>query len=381
MKILFVINSLRVGGAEVMLLRLLASPVFKADQLKVVSLLPRGKLSDYAESIGYDVLHLDTGSSFKGALRLFALRRVIADFRPDIVHSWLYHADLAAGIFARVAGVRNVIWGIRQWNLDAEHHRVMTRMLFRLCAFFSKYIPAIIISNAVTSRNSHIAIGYQPEKIIVIPNGIDVVKYRPIASKKNRLRKELFIPKGSPLVGMVARFDSQKNHFGFLEAAAVILQLHPDVRFVMCGEGVSASNRRLCQKINELGLNHHINLLGPRFDVPEILNGLDVLVSPSFGEGWPNVVGEAMACGVICVVSDVGDSASVVGPVGKVVSLQTENGFANAVSDILQMSPDARDELSIKARQRIVEQFPIEAVARAYHDVYENLCACKGNEN
>ncbi len=195
----------------------------------------------------------------------------------------------------------------------------------------------------------------------------------PDAEARNSVRAELGLAVDTPLVGLIARFDSQKNHLGFIDAAAHIHAQLPDVHFVLAGTEVDSGNVALNAAIASKGLQAKMHLLGRRNDVPRLMAALDVLASSSHGEAFPNVLGEAMACGVPCVVTDVGDSSEIVGNTGRVVAAGDMAGLAHGLVEMLRLPPEIKNELGIQARARIAANYEIVHVTRLYEEFYERI--------
>lgn len=374
MRILFVINGLNRGGAERMLLRLLGSSALSDDELTVVSLLRPGDLSDQVAALGHKVIHLGAGKSPLGFIRLFGLIRIIRTVKPDVIHSWLYQSDLLTGICAVLLGFKPVIWSIRVQGITASsHNKLLTRLCVKACAVLSSSLPAAIISNAHVSKKSHVAAGYDDRKITVIPNGIDVGSFLPSAEKGWNLRHSLGIAEKAAVVLLVSRYDVQKNLHGFFGIAGRIQAAVPQVEFVLCGRGMETSNVGLAEMIAKAEIGRRVHLLGIREDICDVLNAGDVLVSASNEEGWPNVVGEAMACGVPCVATDVGDTALIVGQAGRIVQPGNMQEMADQIISILRLDDKDRAILSKHARRRIVENFEIGHVAEQFHKLYRSV--------
>ena len=208
----------------------------------------------------------------------------------------------------------------------------------------------------------------------VIPNGFDLSRFKPDVEARASVRGELGVGPTTPLVGMVGRFDPQKNHLGFVKAAGFLRQWLPAVHFVLAGVRVDARNEALVGAVVREGLTRSMHLLGLRQDVARLTAALDVLVLPStYGEAFPNVVGEAMACGVPCIVTDVGDSAYIVGDTGAVVSVGDMRGLAEKMAALLTLEAQAYKQLSSAARSRMCEHFEIGKVVKQYEGVYEQL--------
>jgi glycosyltransferase involved in cell wall biosynthesis len=275
------------------------------------------------------------------------------------------------GLAARLAGLRCVIWGIRSSNLERDKTRWTTRAVRRLCAVLSYVIPKRIFINSETARQIHLDLGYAAEKIDVLPNGFDISLFRPDDDARIRLRAELGCSSETLLVGMIGRYDPLKNHAGFFTAMSYVHRLIPAVQLVLAGKGIERNNDELMRLIEEAGLLEYTHLLGPRGDMPILMAGLDILACPSHAEAFPNVVGEAMASGTLCVATDVGDCAYIIGETGGVVPSGDMTNFASSVVSMLKLSRAQRSALSEKARARITSQFEIGSVVRQYEKAYE----------
>jgi glycosyltransferase involved in cell wall biosynthesis len=207
----------------------------------------------------------------------------------------------------------------------------------------------------------------------VIPNGFDLARFQPDALRRSAVRAELGVGDDVPLVGLIGRFDPQKNHAGFFEAAGCLLRRLPMVHFVLAGKGIDEGNRALMRMVETAGVGHVTHLLGLRSDIPHLMAALDVLASSSYGEAFPNVLGEAMASGVPCVVTDVGDSAYIVGDTGRVVLPGNMAGLAAAIEDLLTLPAAERAALGERARARVAEHFEIGRVVQQYERFYDDL--------
>jgi glycosyltransferase involved in cell wall biosynthesis len=219
----------------------------------------------------------------------------------------------------------------------------------------------------------HTDVGYASDKMIVIPNGFDLNSFKPDREARLSVRGELGIPEDAFIIGSVARFDPQKDHGNFIKAAAILRADVPNVNFVLCGDGIIYDNAELTQWIDTKGLREHVHLLGRREDIPGVINALDIVSSTSFSEGFSNAVGEAMACGVPCVVTDVGDSAFIVGDTGRVVPPKDPAALALAWRDLIEMDEEARRRLGDEARRRIEKSFNLPIITRRYEDLYRDM--------
>lgn len=372
-RIVFVITGLSTGGAEAMLLKLLEQLDRKRFTPHVISLTTLGEVGPRISALGIGVEALGMSTSRPDVLSFLRLVRRLRALRPDVVQTWMYHADLIGGLAARCAGVSALAWAIRNTNLSAGLVKRPTLLVVKALARLSRRVPAKILSCSVKAGAAHVAAGYAPDKIEVIPNGFDLARFAPDAGARRSVREEFGLSMDTPLVGMVARFDPQKNHLGFCDAAAAIVRTRPDVHFLLTGAGVDTHNTRLVAALEARGLAAKFRLLGRRDDIPRLMASLDVLASPSHGEAFPNVLGEAMACGVSCVVTDVGDSAQIVGDYGRVVCAGDMAGMAREIVDVLSLMTHSRHELGLLARRRVAELYEIGQVTRLYEKFFEQL--------
>jgi len=374
-KIVHVITGLTTGGAEMSLFRLLG----RIDPLRfsseVISLSDEGTLGSRIRSLGIPVVTLKLTPGRPSPAALLRLVRRLRASRPAVVQTWMYHADLLGGMAAWLAGGLPVAWGIHNWNLAPPATRRSTVVTARACAWSSRWLPDRIVCVSEASRQVHDAFGYASDKLVVIPNGFDLEAFKPDSRGRQELRGELLVPDTAPLIGRVGRYDLQKDYRNFVDAAARIHAGRPDAHFILCGDGIDWENRELAGWIDSAGLRERCRLLGPRDDVPRILAALDLACSPSLGEAFPLFVGEAMATGVPCVVTDVGDSARLVGETGRVVPPHDSEALARACLEMIELGPDRRQRLGSVARTRIEHKFSLARTVGRYQDLYEGLAS------
>ena len=373
--ICFSITNLATGGAETMLLKLSQQLDRSRFTPTVISLVGLGEIGPRIQALGIPVHALGMSRGIPNPLMALRLAKLLRDLQPDVVHTWMYHADLLGGLAGRLAGCERVIWCIRHSNLSKTENKRSTLWVVKACALLSRRVPAQIISCSQRAKEVHAAVGYAADKLHVIPNGFDLGRFVPDADARVSVRAELGLASDTPLVGLIARFDSQKNHFGFIEAAAQVHAQRPDVHFVLAGTQVDAANAALNAAIAAKGLQAHMHLLGRRDDVPRLMAALDVLASSSHGEAFPNVLGEAMACGVPCVVTDAGDSAEIVGSTGRIVAVGDMAALAQQLLEVLRLPATQRAALGKQARARVQAQYEIGHVAGLYQAFYERVAA------
>ncbi len=381
MRIVFIITGLSTGGAEMMLFKVLECLDRQRFAPHVISLTTLGELAPRIAALGIPIDAVGMKPGLPSPSGFFRLTQIIKHLNPDVVHTWMYHADLLGGLAARLSGISAVGWCIRNSNLDKNRTKLSTRAVVSLCASISKWVPSRILSCSERARQVHVAHGYAAEKMVIVPNGFDLNRFKPDDHARQQIRAELGITDQTPLVGLIGRFDPQKNHLGFFEAAAVLHRQMPQVHFLLAGQDIDSRNAALMQAITQAGVLSNTHLLGLRNDMPELMAALDVLASSSsYGEAFPNVLGEAMACGVPCAVTDVGDSAYIVGDTGRVVASGDMAGLAQALADILQLPAAERLALGEAARSRVATHFEIGHITRQYEAFYADLASIKGPE-
>jgi glycosyltransferase involved in cell wall biosynthesis len=370
-RVLHVIVGLGLGGAEQMLARLVEASAGEGDAHEVVSLTTAGPVAERLQALGIRV-HAVGMSRATAPLRLARLARTVRASRPDVVQTWMYHADLLGGLAARLGTRARVVWGIHHSALDRGTSRATTRMVARACARLSRTVPDRIVCVSQASRDQHAAAGYAADRMVVIPNGFDLERFRPDPAARRAVRAELGIGEREVVIGLVARVEPPKDHPGFLEAAGRLARRAPEVRFLLCGGGTERGGP-LVGPLQAAGIAARTSLLGQRTDVARVLAALDVACLASRTEAFPLVIGEAMACGVPCAVTDVGDCALLVGASGRVVPPRDPAALAAALEVLVRLGPEGRARLGEAARERIATRFSIERVAAAYGELYRAL--------
>ena len=373
---LHVITGLEVGGAEMTMARLISRLRGEFAQ-RVIALTEMGPATSSIVAAGVPVDAIGMSGRIPRPWAIFALMHRIREFRPDVVQTWLYHADLLGGIAARIVGVRNVAWNIRNNDLSARKSKLRTRGVAKLCAWLSRSVPRRIVCCARSAMETHVRLGYDATRMEIIPNGFDMERYRPCLSAREEVRHRLGISKDAALVGLIARFDPQKDHETFFRAAGLLTRMHPGVQFVLAGRGVDSSNMEIQRWIREYALSDIVHLLGEQDDVQLIIAAVDLVASSSWGEAFPNVIGEAMACGVPCVATNAGDSAQIVGHTGRIVPRDDPLALAQAMEEVLSLTENERRALGEKARARIAEYFELSGMVKRYATLYRELASTK----
>jgi len=356
-----------------MLWKLVSSSRDREFDHEVISLTGDGPIGERLRSIGVSVYLLQLSADLSLPFQLFKLSRLLGDRRPDLVQTWMYHADLFGGVASKLSRSVPIVWNVRASRLDAAGVGKRTMLVIRACSRLSRLIPSKIVCCSNASREVHVELGYDATKMITIPNGFDLSQFKPDQGARRSVRAELGVRDDALLIGLVARFDPLKGHRLFVEASARLHLTHPQARFVLCGAGVTSENDELSSWIEVAGTGGVFHLLGYRPDVARLQASLDISTCCSSTEGFPNVVGEAMACGVPCVVTDVGDSAFIVGDTGEVVPSGDSDALAAAWARMIDAGHEKRRDLGLRARQRIEDQFELAGVVNRYLTLYRSL--------
>ncbi len=371
--VLHVITGLRTGGAEMMLWKLLSASAELRMAAHVVSLTDAGTVGARIQALGVPVTCVGMRRGFSSLSSWSRLRTLARTVRPTILQGWLYHGNLAAALLRGSRGLLrpHLLWNVRGSFVGFGVERPLTRLVIYANAKLSNR-PSIIVYNSETSARQHEALGFNPAGRLIISNGFDTLQFRPDPGERERLRARLGLPRDARLIGLIARNHPMKNHQGFLEAAAPVIASDAALHVVLAGAGVPG-DAALARSIERLQLKGRVHPMDEVSNVHELLPGLDVVCSASsWGEGFPNVVGEAMACGVPCIVTDVGDSARVVGDTGLVVPVSDTEALSRAIADLISQPADQLRSLGIRARKRIEDQFSLAAIAAEYAALYRN---------
>jgi glycosyltransferase involved in cell wall biosynthesis len=301
------------------------------------------------------------------------LARHIRQLKPHVIQSWMDHSNLITALANRCATRAPLAWGVHHSDHIPGVAKRSTLVTVAACAKLSRRLTRRIVYCSEQSRRAYERKGFEPLRGTVIPNGFDLGRFGPDAGARAAVRNEIGVPPDAPLVGLVARYDPFKDHATFFRAAALLARKNPHARFLLCGHRVEWDNRELASLASDPALAGRCHLLGRRGDVHRVYAALDVLASSSISEAFPLAVGEAMACSVPCAVTDVGDSALLVGPAGKVVPPRDPAALAAAIESLLTMPAHEREALGLAARARVEERFTLDAVTRRYEDLYEQL--------
>jgi len=345
------------------------NPMFSQE---VISLTGMGYYGRLLKDEGIPTYNLNMTGRLSDVFCIAKLYRIFQANQYALLQTWLYHSDFIGLSIGRLSKIPRIIWNIRCSNMDFRKFRFTTRFVFILLSKLS-HIPAGIVANSESGKRFHHQHGYSPKQWISIPNGFDTGKFKPDINVRNKAFISFGLDAGVKTIGMVARFDPMKDFGTFLKAAGQIHRKLKDIHFVLIGKDVNEQNTELMRMITENSIKDVTILLGNINDLHLIYPAFDIFTLTSFGEGFPNVIGEAMSCGVPCVATNVGDTSAIIGETGKIVKLEDAEALARGWTEILSLSEKERLLLGKSARTRIINKFSIDQIVAQYDELYRGL--------
>lgn len=376
MHIAFFIGSLGTGGAERQMVLLAKGLAARGHHVSLITIFPGGSYSRTLTDVpNLTLLSLNPTrerSLVKRTIQLVGspvrLRRFLKRERPDRLYSMLHLSNLFAWLATNGALRARLVWGCRASNMQLNWKRLIPD---RLCAWVSPTVPLMIANSEAGARFAKENRGFRPGLMAVVPNGIDTDFFCPSPGEGARVRAEFGVAEEELLIGIVGRIDPMKGHDVFLRAARHVYERRKDCRFLVVGHGPQGRVESLTELAERLGVGDRIIWAGNRTDMPALYSAIDVLCSSSYGEGFPNVIGEAMACGTPCVVTDVGDSARIIGQLGRVVAVDDSGALGR---ELLMLSDWGRG-ISVEAlRARIQECFSVDSLCQKTERLLQELC-------
>jgi glycosyltransferase involved in cell wall biosynthesis len=371
LRIAHVITTLQTGGAEAMLAKLVTACGPTQCQSLVLCLGADGPIGERVRAAGVQTLVLDLRLHWSAFGRLFRAVMTLKRWRPDLLQGWMYHGNLFASLLhVTLLFAPHLMWNIRCTIVRINDFPWMTRAVIRLGAWLSRF-PDLVLFNSHAAIEQHSRIGWHPRNLMVLPNGFDTTKFRPDPLIRAQVRDRLGIGPRQLLVGMIARYHSMKDFPNFLSAARELIERRQDARILLAGPQVEHSNIELSRLIAQVGMTSKVTLLGELQDPASVLPALDIFcLSSAWGEGFPNVLGEAMACGVPCVATRVGDCELLIDGTGYVVSPEDTPALVEALGRMAELAPWARSQLGQLARRRIEDHFEIRHILDRYMLAY-----------
>jgi glycosyltransferase involved in cell wall biosynthesis len=370
LRVAHVITGLETGGAETLLVRLLERLDRREIDGTVISLTGEEPLGARVEALGVPVRALGIRPR-PLPTEVVKVRRAIREAAPDLVQTWLLHANVLGGVAARLNGRTPIVWGVHITTVESSVFGPRAAIVKRAEKALSGNVPARIVACSESSLEVMRGHRYPDAKLELIPNGFDLERFHPDPRTGRSVRRELGLPEAAPVVGHVARFHPIKDHRTLLTAATLVAERVPGSQFVLCGTGVTEQNAELARWAAPLG--DRVRMLGERRDVARLYRAFDVAVSSSSGEALPLAIGEAMASGVPVAATRCGDSAALVGDTGRVTPVSDPGALAGAIAELLEMPAPDRRSLGDAARLRIAESYDLDEMADRYSALWREV--------
>ena len=364
-RIVHIVGGLGSGGTESMLYKILKYSDKTKYYHEVISLTDEGVLGKKIRSEGFKVHTLNI--SYRNLIpSLFKAKRICKDF--DLISTWLYHPDLFGFIVAKILLKKKLVWNVRHSNLDRNSNKARTLRIVKINSWLSKYVDTITYNSEQAFEN-HKLIGFKNEKSSVVPNGFELDIFKFDNKSRTKLRAELNIDSDEKVIITVGRWNIQKDYYTLLNSLNKLSENKVCFKMLMVGTNLDESNTELTSLIEKYSLKDSVLLLGRRDDIPALLSAADVYVSSSLGESFSNSIGEAMACELTCIVTDVGESKALVGDTGYVVSAKDYLGMASALADALK---NIKADRNVEARKKILEEYDIKSIVKKYEEKFSD---------
>lgn len=368
-KSIHIITNLTIGGAETMLVRVIKH---KPDYVKstiVISLMENGEIGRTLDALGVKVISMGMNKGFSILKTLFKIKNIIQIEKPDIIHTWMYHANILGGIAAYLAKNKNIVWSIRRSEYT-QNESFTTFLIMKMGAIFSSIIPKVIVYVAESGLKNHQKYGYASHNSIVIPNGFDLekLKYNPTTRKK--IRNELNLNDDHIVIGCVGRFHVSKGYEILISSSVDILKSHKNVKYLLIGRNVDEQNRILMKCIDKTGFKNNFFVVGEKRNISDYMSAMDIFCLSSITEGFPNVLGEAMASELPCVATCVGDVQKITDNNAILVQPNNEKLLSKGLFEMINMNNDKRQRMGLIGRNIIEKNYSIRSICKKYYDLY-----------
>ncbi len=356
------------GGAETMLYKLLKYVNNEKYDVSIISMMDEGVYGEKIRDLGFKVICLNMKQGIPTINSFIKARKHTKN--TDIIQTWMYHADLFGYLLFKFSSAKKLIWGIRRSNLDPNLNKKSTIAIAKINSKLSKKVDAIV-SCSIKAKEVHSEFGYYDRNMIVIPNGFELTEFS--KDLQGKLKLSMIVGRGEdiPYILHVGRWNNLKDHKNLLSALYKLKNKGIKFHAVLVGPNIDEENKDLANLLNDFSLNNNVSLLGRRNDITTLMSGADIFVSSSIDEGFPNVIGEAMACETPCVATDAGDSAYIVGNTGKIVPTRNSTALATSILEMLDLPKFERNKLGLLARQRVNDQFDIHKVTSQFEELYK----------
>ncbi|PNK60505.1 glycosyltransferase family 4 protein [Psychrobacter sp. FDAARGOS_221] len=369
-KVVHIIIGLNVGGAELMLKRLVTHSSQQSNEFKhiIISLTDLGIIGKQLQHEGIAIHYLGMSSLKSLPKTIYQLQNLLKKMKPDVVQTWMYHADFLGGLAAKSIGIKNIIWGIRTTDVSQGASK-LTVYLSKLCAKLSYIIPNTIVCAAHVSKDYHISIGYDKSKMTVIPNGFDLKALSTTTEAGLEIRRQNNLKETDVVIGSIGRFNPVKNQKLFIETAAELVKEKPNLKFIMVGRDNTIHNKELMSWIKSYDLEENFRLLGQRSDIPQCLKAMNIFCLHSKTEGFPNVIGEAVLTETPCASVNVGD-VTVLLDKESITKSNDKYELIRIINSHLTTPKNILEEKVKLNKEQVEKNYSIENIIEKYHDLY-----------
>ncbi len=374
-KILHIISGLNDGGAESLLFNFLCNS--ENNNNFVISLKGKGKYGKMIEKKGIKIFYFNFSFNLSLISNFINLTNLIRVIEPDIVQTWLYHADLLGGCAAYLANSKNIFWGIHHGSLDKNINKFSTIFVAKINSLLSYFIPRKIIVCADSSKFIHIKKGFSKQKFITIENGIDLKKFKRSKQKRYFFRNKINIKSDETLYGTVARFHPIKDHITLIKAIFRLKNAGYKFKYLLIGESINNKNKLLNELIKKYGLEENLILIEKEENISLVMNALDLHVLSSKSEALPMVMLEAMGCGTPCISTNVGDVNKLIFDKNFIVETSNQFNLFNAMRIFSDLDKKNKKQLSISVEKHIKENFSLENMTMKYLNLYQKYINSK----
>ena len=370
MRILHIITTLDRGGAEKMLQSLLTNNIDNSEKIFVISLKDKGSIGENLEKIGIKTYALEISSIFMIPFKFIKLFKLIVKIKPDLIQTWLYHANILGSLTSSIYGNIPVVWNLRGCSIP-QGKTSLTFWLVKFSAWASHLFPKKIICCANSVKEAHIKMGYKKDILEVIPNGFNFMIKKDYSNKRLANRKSLGIKESEILIGSVCRFDDLKDINNFIKAAAILIKkTNKSIRFIIIGRDINNLNLKLLSWLKSSDMQDKIILADEQNDLEKFYCSMDIFCLHSLSEGFPNVLAEAMSFKLPCVSTNAGDASLILEDKKYIVDIKNSESLAKSLLIMTKLSIDERKKIGYANALKIKEKYNLAKIAKMYESVY-----------
>tara|TARA_B100000963_G_scaffold223008_1_gene194397 strand:- start:2127 stop:3251 length:1125 start_codon:yes stop_codon:yes gene_type:complete len=368
-KILHIISGLGDGGAEANLYNFICNTKNQINY--VISLKDKGKYGSLLEKKGIEIYYINFSNRISFIKKFIFLFKLIKKLKPDIVQTWLYHADLIGGCAAYLANSRNIFWGIHHTSLESRFNKKSIIFISKLNSFLSHIIPRRIVVCAEKSMDEHIKKGFNKDKFIVIRNGVDLNKFKYSESIRRKYREKIKINQSELLLGTVARYNPIKDFPTLIKAIKKLKSSGLNFKYLFVGENMDLENKTLVNIIEKYNLMDKIKLIGQEENISNVMNALDLHILSSKSEAFPMVILESLACGTPSISTNVGDVRKIIKHKKFLVDKENYLALYKAINKFLNLEEENKKKISKECINHIKVNYSIQKMTKEYLRLYE----------